>query len=276
MLDALVANTVVQQQVYAGVSMTIRMVAGDAVDGTDSYGLSSLGQTFDSTGRGQNSGGMMSMLDIGGNYGRISIAAFKNFPTKLRIITVEPVPTTYFLLRWNLHLNGVPELALQEIYYNVSKPGVLPLNHGISAVDEKVSGFCYEPPRTMQSRMCNCAAGQPNCAQVVDKSVNTLVTMLGGQEITLLKMDCEGCEADVIPALMHLQSTTALRIHRFAGELHGMPNGHEDFACKADGAQYFVSMCYQQGVLQTLATKDRCLQGPSRESCEHGVARSVY
>ena len=45
-------------QVYAGVRMTIRMVAGDAVDGTDSYGLSSLGQTFDSTGRGQNSGGI--------------------------------------------------------------------------------------------------------------------------------------------------------------------------------------------------------------------------
>jgi len=276
MLDTFVANTVVETQVYAGVSMSIRMLEGDGVDFGDPYGLSSLGQTFEATGAGQHSGGMMSMLDIGGYYGRASIAAFKQFPNNLRIITVEPDPTNFLLLRWNLHVNGVPELELQDIYYNISKPGVLLLNHGIGNVDDKVSGFCYKKPFHLQDRhlrpqaeLCDCPAGQANCVQVVSKSLNTLVTMFGGDELTLLKMDCEGCEADMIPALMRLQATRSLRIHRLAGELHGMPNEYEDFACMSgDGGKWFVSICKQQGfTYRTFSTRDRCQQGPARQSC---------
>jgi len=263
MLDAVVANSIERSQVYAGVSMKIRMVMGDSVDGADSYGLASLGQL--------SNGGMMSMIDIGGNYGRVTIAAFKLHPANLRIITVEPVPSTFFLLRWNLWLNGVPEIELQEFYHNLVKPGVLPLNHGIedAKTEEKITGFCYQPPRTMQARVCDCAKAYPgeHCSGVVSKSLNTLVTMFGGREITLLKMDCEGCEVDVIPSLMALQANTGLRVHRFAGELHVMPNELEDFACQAEGAKWFVSICSLQGVIHTLATKDRCTMGPGRQSC---------
>jgi len=266
-LDAVVANTVEQQQVYAGVNMKIRMVIGDAVDSTDKYGLSSLGETYAATPQAQSDGGMMSMLDIGGNYGRVSIAAFKLYPQNLRIIAVEPVPSTYFLLRWNLWLNDVPEIELQEFYHNRAKVGVLPLNHGIQNVDEKVTGFCYMPPRTMQARICDCTEDGLGefCNAIVSKSLNTLVSMLGVQALTFLKVDCEGCEVDVIPSLMSLQ-TTGLHVHRLAGELHAMPNEIEDYACKAEGGAWFVSIC-QQGDVQTLETKDRCARGPARESC---------
>jgi len=238
--------------------MTIRMVTGDAVDGEDAYGLSSLAPAP----------GMMSMIDIGGNYGRVSIAAFQKFPQKMRIIAVEPVPSTYFLLRWNLWLNGVPEIELQEFYYNKDKPGVLPLNHGIQEQDEQVLGFCYTPPLTMNARMCDCSkVSGEHCQPVVSKSLNTLVTMFGGQEIDLLKVDCEGCELDVIPQLVNLQTNAGLRVHRLVGELHAMPNEIEDHACQAEGGQWFVSICYQQGIVQTLPTRQRCAQGPGRESC---------
>lgn len=267
-LDSVVANTVEHQQVYAGVNMKIRMVLGDAVDGTDAYGLSTLGQTYAATPQAQSEGGMMSMIDIGGNYGRVSIAAFKLHPQNLRIIAVEPVPSTYFLLRWNLWLNDVPEIELQEFYFNRAKVGVIPLNHGIENIDEKVTGFCYSPPRTMQARVCDCAKAAPGefCNAIVSKSLNTLVSMLGGQAVTFLKVDCEGCEVDVIPSLMNLQAT-GLRVHRLAGELHAMPNEIEDYACQAEGGAWFVSICFQQGVVQTLGTKDRCTRGPARESC---------
>jgi len=211
----------------------------------------------------------MSMLDIGGNYGRVTIAAFKHFPHKLRIVAVEPVPSTYFLLRWNLWLNAVPEIELQEFYHNTAKVGVLALNHGISAVDDQSLGFCYSPPRRMQARMCDCARAGPgeHCQGVVSKSLKTLVSMIGGQAITFLKVDCEGCEVDVIPSLINLQATTGLKVHRIAGELHSMPNEIEDFACSSEGAKWFVSICYQQGVVETIPTKDRCAKGAARESC---------
>merc|ERR1719324_2126844 len=106
--------------------MTIRMVNRDGVDLEDAYGLDSLGQLVG------NTSSMMNMLDIGGNYGRVTIAAWKKSPEKIRIITVEPIPSTYFILRWNLWLNGIPELTLEEFQSQSGRPGVVALNNGLS------------------------------------------------------------------------------------------------------------------------------------------------
>jgi len=116
--------------------------------------------------------------------------------------------------------------------------------------------------------MCDCAKAGPgeHCQGIISKSFKTLVTMLGGHPLTLLKVDCEGCEVDVIPSLINLQAA-GLKVHRIAGELHSMPNEIEDFACASEGAKWFVSICYQQGVVQTISTEDRCKKGSARESC---------
>jgi len=271
-LDDLVTNTVVQSVVYAGVPMKVCTLAGDGVDANDFYGIATLGESLASAGKALNDGSMLSMIDIGANYGRISLATFRYFPQNIRIVAVEPMPWTYFLLKWNLWLNGVPELALDDIYANPSKPGVLTLNHGIENVDEKVTGFCYTPPHTTTSRICNCSHGwtktpEEQCVNVVSKSLDTLVSMFGVKEITFLKIDCEGCELDVIPSLINLQATTGLQVHRLAGELHAMPNELEDYACQAEEGKFFVSTCFLQNVGHTLPTQDRCKQGPARESC---------
>lgn len=271
MLDAVVGNSVVQEHYYAGVAMTVRMVHGDAVDPVDFYGISTLSQTVAETGADKTGSGIMNMLDIGGNYGRISISTYKNFPGRMRIVTVEPMPTTYFLLRWNLWLNSVPELSLEEFYANPQKPGVLPLNNGIENVDGKTTGFCYTPPLTMGARICNCSNGWlhlpgEHCEYVVSRSVETLVKMFNVPELAFVKMDCEGCELDVIPALMNLQNTGAIRILRAAGELHAMPNEFENWACTADGGKWFVTLCLN-GHRPSMPTQERCALGPDRQSC---------
>jgi len=281
-LDSIVANTDLKEESYADVPLNVRIVTGEAFNLKDNYGIANLRQSLDSVGKLQSNSTMLSMLDIGGNYGRISIATFKQFPANLRVIAVEPMPRTHFLLRWNLWLNGVPELGEEEFLNNHSKPGVLALNNGIGNVDEKITGFCGQAGSTMGDRVCNCSKGFTNldgehCVNVVSKSLDTLVSMLGVQEskeITFLKMDCEGCELDVIPSLVNLHATTGLRVHRFAGELHNMPNELEDVACKAEQGEWFVSMCVQnksaelpRGTLLTVPTRDRCKQGSVRESC---------
>merc|ERR1719265_109174 len=97
------------------------------------------------------------MLDLGGNLGRVTIAAFKKHPQNMRIVAVEPVAPTYFLLRWNLWLNGVPELTMSDFQKSPTKAGVLALNYGIETVDGHVTGLCWNPPFSMRAQSCDCS-----------------------------------------------------------------------------------------------------------------------
>jgi len=268
-LDAFVAASVVTATPYAGVNMILRMLAGNEVTESDTYGIDSLGPKVESS-------KMMNMLDIGGNYGRVSIAAFKHYPTKMRIIVVEPIASTYFLLRWNLWLNGVPELTLAEFQASPGQPGVVALNHGIADVNGKITDLCYTPPNTMAARICNCSHGwsktsREQCHHIVGLSVVSLLSKFAGAPIDLLKMDCEGCELDVIPALIKLDSDPNTRIKRFAGELHAVPNELEDFVCKFQQGQWFIHICSQQSKgkpgFRGVHLLPRCTAGPARPSC---------
>jgi FkbM family methyltransferase len=252
---------------YAGETFKVRIVTGDGVAFlVDEYGLSSLG------GQGTDANGMMNMLDIGGNYGRISIAAFKKYPRSARIVVIEPIPSTYLLLKWNLWLNGIPELTLEELRSNPSKPGVVALHGAVADADGKTIDMCYTPPETMGARLCNCSHGfthspQEQCVHVVTRSVESLLASFGTNDIAFLKVDCEGCEVDVLPALMNLTASSKFKIARFGGELHALPNHMEDFACMANGGEHFVHVCFVQGLLQTLNLPERCTQGAGRPSC---------
>jgi len=235
--------------------------------------LDSLGQMQPTT------SGMMTMLDIGGNYGVVSIAAFKKYSDKMRTIIIEPVPSTYFLLRWNMELNGIPQLTEEQFRSSPQQAGVLALNNGISTLDQDVIGLCYTPPFTMEARLCNCQeqagsqtqqTGVPQCASVTSRSLGAVVEMFGQQAITFLKMDCEGCETNVVPALRNTgTSEYLLAVGRFAGELHGSVNEFEDFACQFEEGKWFVHVCHESASQQwtTLDLKDRCKMPVSRASC---------
>lgn len=272
-LDSFVAASVITSQPYAGETMILRMLAGNEVIERDAYGIDSLSPDIMAP-NGPNQ--MMHMLDIGGNYGRVSIAAFKHHQNKMRIIVVEPVASTYFLLRWNLWLNSIPELTLEEFESTPGRAGVVALNNGIADVDGKVTDLCYTPPNTMAARICNCSNGysktlKEQCHHIIGLSTASLLQKFGDAPIDLLKMDCEGCELDVIPDLIKLTTTSRLRIERFAGELHAVPNELEDFVCKFQQGQWFVHICSQQskgkpGFLD-VHLLDRCTKGSWRPSC---------
>lgn len=54
------------------------------------------------------------MVDIGANVGQEAILAMKVHPD-LRVIALEPQPTAYFYMRWNMRLNGIPLLSQSEL-----------------------------------------------------------------------------------------------------------------------------------------------------------------
>jgi tRNA1(Val) A37 N6-methylase TrmN6 len=51
---------------------------------------------------------MLNILDVGGSFGIVTIAAMKKYPERLRAITVEASPTMFFYLKCNLAINGIP------------------------------------------------------------------------------------------------------------------------------------------------------------------------
>jgi len=264
LLDVVVANTATAKIPYGGVDMSCRMVNGDGVDADDVYGVDSLDQILDKN-------GMMNMLDIGGNYGRVSMAAFKRNPQKMRVIVVEPAPSTYFLLKWNLFLNNVPDLTWEQFSTGIT-PGVYALQNGIGAVEGETKGLCYKPPFTMMSRMCDCAqvpADGSQCSNMVGRTIETLFNMFGPEPLSFVKMDCEGCEVNAMPAIAKLAGETGRRIGRFGGELHAKGNEFEDMACKFQNGRWLVHVCFQakSKKYDLVNVTERCQKGPSRVSC---------
>mmetsp|Transcript_159756 Transcript_159756/g.294518 ORF Transcript_159756/g.294518 Transcript_159756/m.294518 type:complete len:358 (+) Transcript_159756:69-1142(+) len=271
LLDAVVANTATGKAPYGGVNLDCRMVNGDGVDADDVYGVDSLDQILDKN-------GMMNMLDIGGNYGRVSMAAFKRNPQKMRVIVLEPAPSTYFLLKWNLFLNNVPDLTWEQ-FSTGTTPGVYALQNGIGAVEGETKGLCYKPPFTMMSRMCDCAQAPTDgsqCSPMIGRTIESLFNMFGPEQpLSFVKMDCEGCEINAMPAIAKLANTTARKIGRFGGELHAKSNELEDMACKFQNGKWLVHVCWKPDTkkydLENVT--DRCLKGATRDSCSDENSR---
>lgn len=277
-LDDVVANTVLVRYSYAGVPVSLRQVTGDSGSTSDVYGLDSLNTLA------PNPEGMMTMLDLGGNMGVVTIAAFKKVPTKMRAIVVEPVPSTYFLLRWNMFLNGIPQLTREQFQNSPRTPGVLALNNGVASIDNKTSGLCYKPPYTMNAKICDCnaQAAAPlqagvqveQCATMTSRTFGSLLEMFGEHPLTFMKMDCEGCEVDVVPHLKNL-TTSGYKLGRFSGEFHASPNDFEDYACTFEGGKWFVHVCNVAGPgtsgptakFNTYDLTARCAEGASRQQC---------
>jgi FkbM family methyltransferase len=230
-----VANSVMVNITHAGVEMTVRMnKADDALTrlGEEgnffSYDLDTMGEF-----RGSSSD-RLNMLDIGGNYGVVTIAAFKKYAQSLRVITVEPIPTTYFFLKWNLYLNGVPELNADD-FAAKPPPGVLALNRGTAATDGDDLHLCFDPASSMNARTCDCKPGDARCTIVPSVTMPKLMSLFGDESVAMVKMDCEGCEFQALPALS--DPTLSFRVRRLAGELHIPDQKLEALACRWDNGR---------------------------------------
>jgi len=134
----------------------------------------------------------------------------------------------------------------------------------------------------MMARICNCSSqaevvshqpGIEQCASVVSGSFDSFLRLFhnGSSHLTFLKVDCEGCENHLLPALSRISATPAWKLGRLAGELHrGVPNAVEDITCQFDGGKWLVHICDTgEGGRQVVPVAERCRMGTSRKPCTY-------
>jgi len=250
-LNGIVENSHAVTFTYANVSMTLRMMQGDDAEGRlpgeggDGYGLN----TF----RDVQPHGMINMIDLGGNLGSTVIAVVKLYSHQVHALVVEPVPTTYFFLRWSLWINNITDLSDLEFTTMLPQtPGVRVLNAGVTAAEDESNAtedesltVCSLVGSSMNSFIlpsdipCNCGVDAV-CSDVPTVSMQSLLKHFGTRSITFLKADCEGCEMAGFPALASLPQG---HIHRLAGELHMPTKAVLDVACAYEGGRYLTAVC---------------------------------
>jgi len=252
-LEKVVADSVEVNITYAGIPVLLRMLGKDDAakrmgggneDGQE-YGLQDVINDSDPTAK-------INMIDMGGNYGAVSIAVFKKFRGKVRAVVLEPVPHTYFFLRWNLWQNGVPDLDKDTFVRNVGETAVIALHRGVTEASGDVLSMCASDDASMNARSttdakaqgatdaCDCSVMQCNQTPGIS-TLELLDEYFPNQEITLLKMDCEGCEYHALPALSKMKNSS--RVRRLVGELHLPEERLIDVACKYDNGVYMTKVC---------------------------------
>jgi len=171
------------------------------------------------------SGQAGAILDIG-NIGDMAIASAKIHPHS-QIIAFEPVPTTYFFLRLNLWLNNVTELEENELGGGSSaKPGVLALNRATTSDGRQVE-IAYSDSSSEnagiagnnQSAATAEATKGWSTAVIPSVVIQEFLSRHAIDHVKLFKIDCEGCEFEVVPAMGEL-FTNKSRVERIVGEVH--------------------------------------------------------
>lgn len=163
------------------------------------------------------------VVDIGANLGAFSISAFLANP-QLRILALEPVPTTFLFLKWNLQSNGIHSLTEEE--FRAGHPGVLALQRAVTK-DGRDVNVEYSPSQTMNAITEASASSQaiPDAYDVKRKdavrtSVHSLVlpSFVGDDPVSFMKIDCEGCEHEVVPGWF--DNGFLKKVDMLSGEVH--------------------------------------------------------
>ena len=175
-----------------------------------------------------DSGG--TVVDVGANLGDFSIYIAKLRP-RMQILAVEPSPTTFAYLLWNLLLNGVPILRPHEFGVAGGRGGVLPLHRVAS--NESMTLF-YKPSASFTSVAYGKTElerdGDPRdhfqwakgwrAVEVSPLSLPDFLYAHGVQQLEWLKVDCEGCEYRLLPEMSNSGWLSTGRTRLLGGELH--------------------------------------------------------
>jgi FkbM family methyltransferase len=247
-LDKVVTEAREINVTYAGVPLVLRILANDSAeqriggqdeDGAE-YGLDTVLDVL------KDSDGMVNVIDMGANYGVVGISVFNKFAGRVRAILIEPVAVTYFFLRWNFEINNVPYLSKKAWLSDSKTAGVHALHAAVTAKAGEDIQMCSHPSVSMNSRTsdsvahpaCNCSF--ETCDMVSGVSTEGLMNdYFENEDITLLKMDCEGCEFKSLPAVANHHS----RIRRLVGELHIPTEDLIDIACEHEEGRYMTKVC---------------------------------
>ena len=182
----------------------------------DSYNLRGV-----STGKGL-------VLDIGANIGDVTVYLAMRLK-HARIVAVEAVPHTAWLVRYNLMLNNIIDVPCESLGSTggtgATRNSVCVLNRAVTRNGGGGVPISFSLNRT-QSATVGAEAAQGMATVVPMVSCNELLQYRHDKlnpssllPVLLFKMDCEGCEFEVIPSMGSVFADRNV-IHKFAGEIH--------------------------------------------------------
>jgi FkbM family methyltransferase len=141
------------------------------------------------------------ILDCGANEGLFSILMAKLFP-QTTVISLEPVPRTFYQMIRNIGLNGVSNIN--------------PINLGVAAKNDTIA---MTVSNEYSGGSTACMTFNPDTTYIEKVGVVTLDSIINsycvGHPIKLLKMDIEGMEYET---LYNFNSWD--KIENFVGEVH--------------------------------------------------------
>jgi FkbM family methyltransferase len=269
-LNTVVAEAAQISITYGDVPIQLRILRGDnaeqrlgqATEDGQEYGLDSL------LALRQKKDDMVNMVDMGGNYGVVAISVYNKFRDRVRAVIVEPIAVTYFFMRWNMWINDVPYLTSEELLANKTKPGVLALNAAVTQKDGEDLQMCSSPGWSMNARPTDQTGFGCDCNTMTCTSVPGITTEMildnyfQKDDITLLKMDCEGCEFHSLPSL----AKNPQRVRRLVGELHLPAENLIDIACAHDAGKYMSKVCKLGEANYSCCLPLDC-ENPARQPC---------
>ena len=157
----------------------------------------------------QNGQSESQMIDIGGHVGTTAIFYSLLHP-RARVFTFEPAPINVFYLAWNVLANNVSHAV--TIY------------HGGVSSDGREIRLEYSPDDTTSTKNVEMGATWGKLAKEyvavptfrLDHLLSTCGT-IHADSVRFIKLDCEGCEFDIVPANDNFFRTSRSRI---VGEFH--------------------------------------------------------
>mmetsp|Transcript_141244 Transcript_141244/g.438938 ORF Transcript_141244/g.438938 Transcript_141244/m.438938 type:complete len:353 (-) Transcript_141244:34-1092(-) len=162
-------------------------------------------------------------LDVGGHVGRVAVLLAKLNPGA-RVVTFEPSEFNRFFLELNLALNGIPfkpsgGVALSSGPNATSTgPAIVEVRAEALAGSTGMQDFAFEPESADTSHLDPKHRSLYERLERVDTvTLEDALQRIGAGAVDLLKMDCEGCEYEV---LSRLAPETLGRLRHVCAEVH--------------------------------------------------------
>ena len=136
-------------------------------------------------------------IESGANAGTNVVLAALRFP-HLHIVAIEPVHESFFFMMMSLVDNGVPVLDPSTCALEGLVPGVLALHNGLTK-DRRTLHITYDP--TISRGATTARSGVHPTMHIVTVKGTTMPDVITTYQITaisLLRLDCEGCEYEVV------------------------------------------------------------------------------
>jgi FkbM family methyltransferase len=148
------------------------------------------------------------VVDVGANFGAFAIAASRKVGDSGRVFCYEPNPVVFERLQQNARMNGCRNITA----FNEAVGG---RSGEIELFVDRKSAFS-----TTHAEVDGRPASRSNSTKVPLRAIESAL-QLAGPSVTLLKIDCEGGEYDILegltPAAASPVSQVAMEVHRVPG-----------------------------------------------------------